>query len=252
MRAHLASSLFLASSLVFAGCAVESVEHDDEVDTSETAGALSSYGKDLVGEYATTDMASDFDKIVLKADGTYVTTETIFCITTPCDPLRDSGKFIGYKPVAGRYLGGLRLNSKSGRSTYYRVSLGAPHESFKLSRDGKTWFKYDAAPKCDYSDPSRRYMGKSLDICSRIKFACAAGESYFSDKCGCGCTVAPAPKACVVTGCSGQVCAESDVITTCEYRAEYACYAKSTCERDAAGNCGWRKTPELTACLGGI
>src|SRR3989344_3351533 len=45
--------------------------------------------------------------------------------------------------------------------------------------------------------------------------------------------------ACVVTGCSSQVCAEEDVITTCEYRSEYACYKSATCERQTNGECGW-------------
>ncbi|AUX46201.1 uncharacterized protein SOCE26_077060 [Sorangium cellulosum] len=58
----------------------------------------------------------------------------------------------------------------------------------------------------------------------------------------------PAP--CVVTGCSGQICADEHVVTTCEYREEYACYAEhSVCERGASGACGWRQTPELDACI---
>ncbi|WP_437659432.1 hypothetical protein [Sorangium sp. So ce1182] len=60
------------------------------------------------------------------------------------------------------------------------------------------------------------------------------------------------PAACMVTGCSGQVCADEGVITTCEYREEYACYSEhGVCERGASGECGWRQTPELEACLGG-
>ncbi|WP_437808936.1 hypothetical protein [Sorangium sp. So ce1078] len=56
---------------------------------------------------------------------------------------------------------------------------------------------------------------------------------------------------CVVTGCSGQLCASDGIITTCEWREEYACYADhGVCERDASGECGWRATPELEACLG--
>jgi hypothetical protein len=56
---------------------------------------------------------------------------------------------------------------------------------------------------------------------------------------------------CVATGCSGSVCAEttSDVVTTCEMKAEYACYRDATCERQAGGPCGWTQTPQLTACL---
>ena len=247
MRALLAFSL-LASSL--AGCAMEAVDHgDSEVETSEVAGALSAYGKNLTGTFATTDMGSDFDQIVLKSNGTYETSETIYCITTPCEPLKDSGRFIGYKPKGSGLVGGLRLTSKSGKSTYYRVGMGAPHESFKLSRDGKAWFRYDAVSKCNYADPTKRYIGKSLEQCMVIRYACSAGETGFSNECGCGCEVAAPVPSCVVTGCSGQLCAESDMMTTCEYRAEYACYAKATCERDAAGKCGWRATSELSSCL---
>jgi hypothetical protein len=56
-------------------------------------------------------------------------------------------------------------------------------------------------------------------------------------------------KKCVKTGCSAQVCSDHEVITTCEYRPEYACYKKATCARQKDGNCGFTKTPELEACL---
>jgi hypothetical protein len=54
---------------------------------------------------------------------------------------------------------------------------------------------------------------------------------------------------CRPTGCSGIVCADEDVITTCEYRPEYACYQSATCTRQGDGECGWTQTPELEACL---
>jgi eight-cysteine-cluster-containing protein len=53
------------------------------------------------------------------------------------------------------------------------------------------------------------------------------------------------------TGCSGQICASQEVITTCEFREEYACYqdpAITTCGCNA-GQCGFAPTPELAACL---
>jgi hypothetical protein len=56
-------------------------------------------------------------------------------------------------------------------------------------------------------------------------------------------------KPCIKTGCSSQVCSDHAVITTCEFRPEYACYQKAACERQRDGNCGFTKTPELTACL---
>lgn len=56
---------------------------------------------------------------------------------------------------------------------------------------------------------------------------------------------------CIKTGCSGTVCAEpgKEVVTTCEYRPEYACYADAACERQGDGSCGWTQTPALTDCL---
>jgi len=56
-------------------------------------------------------------------------------------------------------------------------------------------------------------------------------------------------KPCMKTGCSGQVCADKEVITTCEYKTEYECYKRAACERQANGECGFTPTPELTACL---
>lgn len=58
---------------------------------------------------------------------------------------------------------------------------------------------------------------------------------------------------CVRAGCSQQLCVEageaSDIVTTCEYRAEYACYRTATCERQSDGKCGWTQTSELRRCL---
>jgi eight-cysteine-cluster-containing protein len=57
---------------------------------------------------------------------------------------------------------------------------------------------------------------------------------------------------CKPGGCSGQVCEDASaepIYTTCEYKAEYACYKTATCERQADGKCGWTQTSELTSCL---
>jgi hypothetical protein len=56
-------------------------------------------------------------------------------------------------------------------------------------------------------------------------------------------------KPCIKTGCSSQICADHNLISTCEFRPEYACYQKATCARQSDGNCGFTKTPELTECL---
>lgn len=56
-------------------------------------------------------------------------------------------------------------------------------------------------------------------------------------------------KPCIKTGCSGQVCSDQEVMTTCIYKPEYECYKKAACERQANGDCGFTQTPELAACL---
>lgn len=71
-------------------------------------------------------------------------------------------------------------------------------------------------------------------------------------------TPAPAPEpepkgttadGCRRTGCSGQICADEDMVSTCEYRPEYACYKDAACERQADGKCGWTPSAALSACL---
>jgi eight-cysteine-cluster-containing protein len=54
---------------------------------------------------------------------------------------------------------------------------------------------------------------------------------------------------CVRSGCSGQVCDDHGVATSCEWQPWYACYDSTRCERQADGSCRWTLTPELTACL---
>lgn len=57
---------------------------------------------------------------------------------------------------------------------------------------------------------------------------------------------------CVIGGCSSQLCYDAslgDIMSTCEYREEYACYKSATCERQSTGQCGWTETAELTQCL---
>ncbi|HEV7397121.1 MAG TPA: DUF6748 domain-containing protein [Pyrinomonadaceae bacterium] len=56
-------------------------------------------------------------------------------------------------------------------------------------------------------------------------------------------------KPCIRTGCSKQICADHNVMSTCEWREEYECYRKASCERQADGDCGFTKTPELASCL---
>jgi len=57
---------------------------------------------------------------------------------------------------------------------------------------------------------------------------------------------------CVVTGCSGEICAkeEENVLSTCLWKAEYECYHNyGICEENDKGQCEWRQTSELKACV---
>lgn len=58
---------------------------------------------------------------------------------------------------------------------------------------------------------------------------------------------------CAVAGCSGQLCVSADeaggIVTTCEFKSEYACYREASCETQSNGKCGWTETDELKQCL---
>lgn len=63
-----------------------------------------------------------------------------------------------------------------------------------------------------------------------------------------------AGEGCAIGGCSNQLCGEASVIgqiaTTCEWRAEYACFRAARCGRfGPQRQCAWEPTPELQACL---
>lgn len=62
----------------------------------------------------------------------------------------------------------------------------------------------------------------------------------------------PQQKKCEPRGCSGTVCADEDVITTCELKESDACYAQSVCERQQNGECGWTATPEYVSCINAL
>ncbi len=54
---------------------------------------------------------------------------------------------------------------------------------------------------------------------------------------------------CAKGGCSGHVCANTAVVTTCEWRDEYACYRTAECGVQRDGHCAFTDTPELRMCI---
>ncbi|MBI4738095.1 eight-cysteine-cluster domain-containing protein [Candidatus Woesearchaeota archaeon] len=56
---------------------------------------------------------------------------------------------------------------------------------------------------------------------------------------------------CVAGGCSGTICQSKKaepVVTTCEYRSEYACYKQISCGC-VAGHCAWNEDARFKACV---
>lgn len=57
---------------------------------------------------------------------------------------------------------------------------------------------------------------------------------------------------CVIGGCSGQLCTEEEndrIVSTCEWKEEYACYSTAKCEKQTNGKCDWTLTDGLKSCL---
>jgi hypothetical protein len=143
----------------------------------------------------------------------------IVCITFPCPVLEAT-----------------RLNRK--------VKPTATYAGVDLSPSGATQDQLDAGWK--------ELSGNGLIVAASLeKVTGPAGAmdglsaSQFYTK-----IVASAPNPCITTGCSGQICSDQDMMSTCEWKAEYACYKSlGTCELQASGKCGWTSTPELSACL---
>ncbi|MBN2495852.1 MAG: hypothetical protein JXR96_14775 [Deltaproteobacteria bacterium] len=78
---------------------------------------------------------------------------------------------------------------------------------------------------------------------------CEAGDECPS----CWGQCVPVQSQCIVTGCSGEICAPYPVSSTCIWLPEYECLRFSSCEAlytsEGQMTCGWTQTPEYLACL---
>jgi eight-cysteine-cluster-containing protein len=88
------------------------------------------------------------------------------------------------------------------------------------------------------------------------EFGCAPGyELVYSQegdckRCKAARTGCKQDAECLRTGCSGQICASERVVTTCEWRDEYACYRESFAHCACInGSCGWAPNPDLLQCV---
>lgn len=106
----------------------------------------------------------------------------------------------------------------------------------------------DGASTCEWNDEYACYQ--ELGTCERADDG-SCGWRATDELQDCLDNGGPDPETpCVVTGCSGQLCADEDTATDCAWTDAYACYGDyGTCERDDVGVCGWRQTDELIECL---
>lgn len=232
----------LLTSVAVAGCAAHaaSEEAGDPEDVGAVEDELSTNA--LRGSYLWLDGLSgdftEFEYLSLEAGGTYVANvqapPNVRCFRAPCT-VPEGGTWSTYK-VLGKQK--LRLKPEGKPVRIYGVSYSAPQRSLELTRYGRSTTLFE----------------EPLLTCASV--LCGPGTTCEMKLPENGppkavCTPVAPTAPCVVTGCSGQICADEHRFSTCQYRPEYACYQSATCERQADGQCGWTETPELTACLQG-
>jgi len=126
------------------------------------------------------------------------------------------------------------------------VSVGSDGPCVETGCSGQICADVDTASTCEWTESYACYG--DVGICERdAAGVCGWRPTEELQNCIDG---EPEPEPCVVTGCSGQLCEETDTASTCEWTDAYACYGDvGICERDASGSCGWRQTEELIECL---
>jgi len=125
------------------------------------------------------------------------------------------------------------------------VVIGEDTECVVTGCSGQICADGDVATTCEWTEAYACYADHG--ICERDANGVCGWRPTAELE---ACLDAPAPEPCVVTGCSGQICADQDTPSDCAWIEEYACYpAHGICERDADGVCGWRDTAELQACI---
>ena len=80
-----------------------------------------------------------------------------------------------------------------------------------------------ARAQCDYNNPSKRYVAKSVSQCAVIKYACRSNEKYFNDDCGCGCEITTSDSSTLAT---------PKIVVSEKYLSKLlGCFAELNCER---------------------
>jgi hypothetical protein len=235
-----------ASSFVVAGCAMDPTESSDEDDVpvEATSDELHALGARFVGDHQWVADHSgnfvDFEELSLQPDGTYrakveatLVEPGVRCVRFPCT-LPEEGRWNAYRVGFQTRI----LVRPAGGKPWRVYSAAAVPGSILLSRFGQVTRLYKAKVTC------------AVVLCMPNT---TCSMKVRNGRLGAVCEpIAPPPgDDCFKTGCSGHVCADEDVITTCEFRPEYACYQQATCERQPDGRCGFTPSADLAACLAG-
>ena len=99
--------------------------------------------------------------------------------------------------------------------------------------------------------------GKGQVACTMEAKLCPDGVTYVG-RTGPNCEFAACPQVtpppvsgkCFIGGCSSEICSgQAGAVSSCIYKAEYACYKTAKCERQSDGACGWTATTALKTCI---
>lgn len=232
------------SSFAIAGCAADpsADPSDDAEDTNVSQDELTARAGQFVGNFAWKGADSgafvEIEQISFKADGTY----TAKVESSLVDPNVRCNRFPCTMPEAGKWTvasSGAKLKIKlnasgAGPTRSYYVEINPLSRILSLTRFGQTTKLFTDSSTCanvrcgaGTHCEMKGINGGALPICINNAPLAACGKG----------------------GCSGQVCADHSVITTCEFRPEYACFKAAKCERQQDGQCGFTTTAALTACL---
>jgi hypothetical protein len=231
------------SSFAIAGCAADTSADDSEdaEDTDVSQDELSARATQFVGTYnwkgADSGAFVEIEQLSLEADGTYTAKvdsdliRPIKCAKFPCT-LPEAGKWTVTK--SGGKLK-IKLDSTGSKPTRsYFAEINPLSRILSLTRFGQTTRLFPTGSTCANVRCSATTHCEMKGINGGSIPVCVANT--------------PLP-ACVKSGCSGQICADRSMFSTCEFRPEYACFRTATCARQADGGCGWTQTPALTSCL---
>lgn len=119
-----------------------------------------------------------------------------------------------------------------------------PVAEYDLKPVGATQSQLDFATKAIASDEGLPLAGRFFEVTGvgGTALGISANQFYLE-------LVGEQPKICFPTGCSGQICSDTNIISTCEWRPEYACYQSATCSAQRTGECGWVMDDALRQCL---